>query len=199
MNLPFSQACENNKQPILEVLREAFKHSSQVLEIGAGTGQHSVHFAAHLTHLRWQCADLAANLPIIRQWHAANPCANLLEPEEFDMQNPQWPAGFDAVFSANTAHIMPCQLTQKMLVEVAQQLPAGGIFVLYGPFNYSGTFTSESNARFDTFLKEQAAHMGIRDFEALNKLATANGMNLLKDYEMPANNRCLVWQKSREK
>ena len=195
MDLPFSHACENNKAPILEVLHVVFKHSKRVLEIGAGTGQHSVHFAAHLPHLRWQCADLSVNLPIIRQWHSAYPSNNLLEPCELDMQNPQWPTGFDAVFSANTAHIMPWELTQKMLVDVAEHLPAGGIFVLYGPFNYRGTFTSESNARFDGWLKSQAQHMGIRDFEALNKLAFSQGLKLLKDYEMPANNRCLVWQK----
>lgn len=195
MDLPFSQACENNKEPILAVLREVFKHANHVLEIGAGTGQHSVHFAPNLPHLQWQCADLAANLGVIRQWHAAYPSANLMEPWELDMHQPVWPAGFNAVFSANTAHIMPWHLTQKMLMEVAEHLPQGGIFALYGPFNYAGKFTSESNEHFDAHLKKQAEHMGIRDFEALNELAIKCGLNLLKDQAMPANNRCLVWQK----
>lgn len=195
MTLPFSQSCENNKEPILAVLREVFQNVNQVLEIGAGTGQHSVYFAPTLPHLNWQCADLAANLPGISLWHQAYPRANLLPIIELDMQAPVWPAGFDAVFSANTAHIMPWQLTQKMLVQVAQHLPSGGLFALYGPFNYGGTFTSESNARFDVWLKSQAEHMGIRDFEALNELADTNGLRLQKDYAMPANNRCLLWKK----
>ncbi|HRH76748.1 MAG TPA: DUF938 domain-containing protein [Cellvibrionaceae bacterium] len=195
MNLPFSQACENNKQPILAVLREVFKPARQVLEIGAGTGQHSVFFAPALTHLSWQCADLAVNLPVIAQWHSAYPSPNLLPAIAFDMHNPRWPAGFDAVFSANTAHIMPWHLTQKMIIEVAEHLPLGGVFALYGPFNYNGVFTSDSNQRFDEFLKEQAAHMGIRDFAAINALALAGGLYLMQDFEMPANNRCLVWCK----
>lgn len=195
MTLPFSQSCENNKVPILAVLREVFQKVNQVLEIGAGTGQHSVYFAPALPHLKWQCADLADNFPGITQWHQVHPSQNLLPIYELDMQAPVWPAGFDAVFSANTAHIMPWHLTQKMLVEVAKHLPCGGVFALYGPFNYGGTFTSESNARFDVWLKNQAEHMGLRDFEALNELAYANGLRLQRDYDMPANNRCLVWEK----
>ena len=195
MTLPFSQSCENNKEPILVVLKEIFACVGQVLEIGAGTGQHSVYFAPALAHLKWQCADLAVNLTGIKQWHEAYPSGNLMPLVELDMHHPRWPAGFDAVFSANTAHIMPWPLTQKMLIEVATHLPAGGVFALYGPFNYNGAFTSESNEHFDTFLKEQAPHMGIRDFEAVNDLACSHGMHLLEDREMPANNRCLVWVK----
>lgn len=195
MTLPFSQSCENNKEPILAVLKEVFATVRQVLEIGAGTGQHSVFFAPALLHLKWQCADLAVNLAGIKQWHGAYPSANLLPPIVLDMANPHWPTGFDAVFSANTAHIMPWPLTQKMLMEVATHLPLGGVFALYGPFNYKGTFTSESNERFDSFLKEQAPHMGIRDFEAVNELACVNGLRLQEDRPMPANNRCLIWAK----
>lgn len=195
MTLPFSQSCENNKEPILAVLKDIFAQVQQVLEIGAGTGQHSVYFAPALAHLKWQCADLAANLAGIKQWHEAYPRANLMPPIELDMQQALWPIGFDAVFSANTAHIMPWHLTQKMIIEVAKHLPPGGVFALYGPFNYNGVFTSDSNRRFDEFLKEQAAHMGIRDFAAINALALAGGLYLMQDYEMPANNRCLVWCK----
>ncbi|HMW47799.1 MAG TPA: DUF938 domain-containing protein [Cellvibrionaceae bacterium] len=195
MTLPFSQSCENNKEPILTVLKEAFSSVRQVLEIGAGTGQHSAFFAPALPHLKWQCADLAVNLAGIKQWHEAYPSANLLPSIELDMANPLWPTGFDAVFSANTAHIMPWPLTQKMLVEVATHLPPGGVFALYGPFNYKGDFTSESNERFDRFLKEQAPHMGIRDFEAVNDLACISGLKLHEDKPMPANNRCLIWEK----
>ena len=195
MDLPFSQACENNKSFILEVLLSAFRDRKQVLEIGSGTGQHSVFFAPNLAHLTWQCADLSCNLPGIRQWHTAAPSPNLLEPIEFDMEQPNWPDNFDAVFSANTAHIMPWRLSQKMVTEVAQKLPRKGVFVLYGPFNYEGKFTSESNARFDAFLKEQVPHQGLRDFEAIHTLALEYGLELLQDNAMPANNRCLVWQK----
>src|SRR5690348_707295 len=58
-----SEACERNKGPILAVLGAELAASHRVLEIGSGTGQHAVHFAAHLPHLTWQPSELPENLP----------------------------------------------------------------------------------------------------------------------------------------
>ncbi len=196
MEKPFSQACENNKHPILDVLQCVFSNRKKVLEIGSGTGQHAVFFAPHLPHLQWQPTDVEANLAGIKLWLDQCPAPNLLSLRCLDMRDDNWPvADFDAVFSANTAHIMPWDLTAKMITEVGRRLPAQGVFALYGPFNYNGTYTSESNARFDEWLKSVNPTQGIRHFEDVNETASAAGLTLFDDNAMPANNRLLVWRK----
>jgi cyclopropane fatty-acyl-phospholipid synthase-like methyltransferase len=193
----FSAACARNREPILAVLRQAFANSKRVLEIGSGTGQHAVFFGAALPHLLWQCSDLAANHPSIIGWQQQAQLPNVLPPLELDVGSGNWPAGpFDAVFSANTCHIMAWEQVQAMFAGVGRLLPATGLLCIYGPFNYGGAFTSDSNARFDAALKLQAAHMGIRDFEAVDALAAAQGLVLQLDQAMPANNRLLLWQRA---
>lgn len=192
---PFSPACENNKDPILNVLRDAFSDRRSVLEIGSGTGQHAVYFAAALPHLRWQTSDLLENHEGILRWLEEAGLANLHPPIQLDVTQRDWPEDFDAVFTANTAHIMPWPAVVAMVGRIGERLPAGGIFCQYGPFNYNGRFTSDSNARFDRWLKELDPTRGIRDFEGIRELARQAGLSLQSDNTMPANNRLLVWQK----
>ena len=180
---PFSEASERNRGPILEVLRRVFSKSRRVLEIGAGTGQHAACFAPELPHLAWQASDVAANLPGIRAWG--------IEPIELDVDK-AWPAvGADAVFSANTTHIMSWPQVERMFGGIGRIAPT--VFALYGPFNYNGRPTSESNARFDAMLRGRDPASGLRDFEAIEALAGRNGMALREDNAMPANNRLLVF------
>jgi cyclopropane fatty-acyl-phospholipid synthase-like methyltransferase len=193
--LPFSQACENNKAPILQILKSAFSPCRHVLEIGSGTGQHAVYFAANLEHLLWQPSDRLENHEGIQLWLNEYSGENMLALETLDVEQASWPTGFDAVFSANTAHIMSWEQAQLMLRRVAQALPENGVFALYGPFKYEGRFTSESNARFDASLKAQVAHRGIRDFEDVNSILCENGMTLIRDHRMPAKNQLIVWKK----
>lgn len=196
MNLPFSQACENNKQPILEVLRSALRDSRRVLEVGSGTGQHAVHFAPALPWLEWQTSDLPENHRAIEAWLDAHPSPNLKRPLVFDLRRSPWPhEEFDAIFSANTAHIMAWPQVERLIREAGEQLPEDGVLALYGPFNYGGKFTSASNEQFDQMLRERDPDQGIRDFETLNDLAQESGLRLEADHEMPANNRLLVWKK----
>ncbi|WP_461536641.1 DUF938 domain-containing protein [Spongorhabdus nitratireducens] len=191
---PFSQACENNKTPILDVLQHYFKNSRKVLEIGTGTGQHAVHFARNMPFLQWQPTDLSENLPGQRLWFGEAQLPNLMSPLVLDVLDQNWPVSeFDAVFSANTAHIMPWTAVEAMFSGIGKRMPAGGLFCQYGPFNYQGQFTSDSNARFDESLKQRAQHMGIRDFESIEQLAFLQGFDLKQDIAMPANNRVLVW------
>ena len=193
---PFSESCEENKAPILAVLKEQFVDVKQVLEIGSGTGQHAVYFAQALPYLHWQPSDVAEYLPGINLWLGEAELENVSTPLCLDVNQPDWPAQkYDAVFSANTTHIMDWGSVEKMFVGIGEVLNPGGRFCLYGPFNYNGQYTSESNARFDQWLKLRDPRSGIRDFEKLNNLAQQNGMILIKDYEMPVNNRTLVWQK----
>ncbi len=196
MEKPYSQSCENNKEPILQLLKRVFARSRRVLEIGSGTGQHSVYFAPNLPHLEWYTSDLEENLAGIRMWIEEQPAENLFPPMVLDVNAGEWPfEDFDAVFSANTAHIMYWPDVEAMFHGVAKYLPFRGRFALYGPFCYRGVHTSESNVRFDQSLRARDPGMGVRDMEALEQLAEAGGLMLLEDNEMPANNRVLVWEK----
>lgn len=194
---PFSQACEENKGPIQCVLIPLFAGARQLLEIGSGTGQHAVHFAAALAHLRWQASDVAAHLPGIRSWTGRAALANLPDPLQLDVRG-DWPEHtFDAAFSANTAHIMSAGEAEAMFAGLGRVLAAGAPFALYGPFNYGGRYTSESNARFDAYLKSRDPASGIKDLEDIEAWAGSAGFSLEADHEMPVNNRTLVWRKHR--
>ncbi|MBA6413622.1 DUF938 domain-containing protein [Parahaliea sp. F7430] len=195
-NLPFSQACENNKQVILERLQKHFSHSQKVLELGAGTGQHACWFAQHMPHLQWQPSDVAANLALLSLRCDAYPGDNLLPPVALDVCEQPWPLAIpDAVFSANSFHIMPFAAVELCFAELGRRAAKGTLLCVYGPFNYHGAYTSASNQRFDQWLSQQHPDSAIRDFEAVDALAQAAGFVLLNDHAMPANNRLLVWQR----
>lgn len=209
---PFSPSCERNRDPILEVLRVHFAQARSVLEIGSGTGQHAVHFAAAMPWLQWQCSDRAEHLSGIRAWLDEAALPNTPPPVELDVAHGSWPsARVDAVFTANTLHIMGWDEVEACFVSLGEMLafapsgarvgarslhpPRGEGFVLavYGPFNYGGEFSSDSNRQFDASLRARDPRMGLRDFEAVDALARAIGLRLMADVAMPANNRTLVW------
>jgi cyclopropane fatty-acyl-phospholipid synthase-like methyltransferase len=192
---PFSQACEENQGPILDVLGPLLAHASRLLEIGSGTGQHAVSFAARLPHLTWQTSDLAENLPGVRLWLSEAGLSNLPQPLELDVTGPWPPGDFDAAFSANTTHIMGDAAVAALFARLPRVLAPGAPFALYGPFNYGGRYTSESNARFDQWLKARDPESGIKDRDALVALAAAQGMPLDEDHPMPCNNRILVFRR----
>ncbi|MGE5321049.1 MAG: DUF938 domain-containing protein [Hyphomicrobiaceae bacterium] len=192
---PFSDSCVQNREPILAVLRKVFADRSQVLEIGSGTGQHAVYFAAELPHLRWQTADVPEHHAGIQLWLAEAKLTNVLPPLALDVNDTAWRSHrYDAVFSANTLHIMSWPEVEEFFAGVGEVLQAGGILAVYGPFNYGGRYTSESNARFDAWLKARDPASGVRDFEAVDALARARRLILQDDIAMPANNRMLVWR-----
>jgi SAM-dependent methyltransferase len=195
---PFSEACERNRGPILDALRTILADRTRVLEIGSGTGQHAVWFAAHLPHLVWQASDVAAHLPGIRAWIDEARLPNLPPPIMLDIDAAQWPAvTMDAAFTANTLHIVSWVQIERLIAQVAALLPADGVFVAYGPFKRDGMHTAESNARFDLMLRERDPLSGIRDFEAADALAARHGLALIDDRPMPANNALAVWRKAR--
>ena len=192
----FADSCEENKHPILEVLRTEFSATKNVLEIGSGTGQHAVFFAEQLPHLTWQPSDVIESHTSIVAWMVDAQLDNVLPPIELDVARHHWPKNiYDGIFTANTAHIMSWPEVVEMFNGVNQVLAQQGKFCLYGPFNYQGHYTSPSNAHFDQWLKARDPQSGIRDFEALSALADENDLKLVKDYEMPVNNRLIVWQK----
>ena len=194
---PYSESCAQNQVPILEILQEIFVNQQHVLEIASGTGQHAVYFGRALPHLTWQTSELAQNHAGILAWLDESQLPNVLPPVAIDVNDGQWPIEIvDTVFNANTVHIISWPEVERMFAGIARVLSAGGILCLYGPFNYEGKFTSESNARFDAWLKSRNRNSGVRDFEAINRLAEAHGLFLLRDVTMPSNNRILVWQRA---
>ena len=199
MTKPFAPSCERNQGPILEVLQRHLGTTRRVLEIGSGTGQHAVHFAAAMPWLAWQCSDRADNLSGIAAWRDEAALANTPPAIELDVDGP-WPGnGFDAVFTANSLHIMGWPQVEAFFAGVGKVLQEDGLLIVYGPFNYGGDFTSDSNRAFDQWLKDRDPASGIRDFEVVDALARAIGLALVEDNAMPANNRALVWQKTIEK
>lgn len=194
--LPHSQAAENNKEPILAVLRDVFEGTRRVLEIASGTGQHAVHFGRGLPHLAWQPSDVAAALPGLAARLAREAPANVEPPLELDVGRRPWPAtGVDGVFAANCVHIIAWPRVEDLFTGVGAALAARGTLCLYGPFKYGGAFTTASNADFDVWLKSRDPASGIRDFEAIDTLARAQGLRLDRDVAMPANNQLLVWRR----
>ncbi len=193
---PFSQACENNKDPILQIISSVFYHPATVWEIGSGTGQHACHFARQLPHIEWQPTDRAENIPVIGLWQEEAQTPNLKPALTLDVTDAVWPCrAIDALFTANTLHIMSWDEVQILFNRLAVYLNSKALVCIYGPFNYNGTYTSDSNARFDQWLKSQNSLSGIRDFEDIVLLATTSGLHLISDNAMPANNRLLVLQK----
>jgi len=193
---PHAPATERNRDAILSVLNRCLGDSDDVLEIGSGTGQHAVHFAQALPRVHWQCSDRAENLPGIEQWLGEADLPNTPAPLELDVDG-SWPRSrYDSVFTANTFHIMSWQQVQRTFAQLPSIMKPTAKLIVYGPFNYQGRFTSESNAGFDANLRAADPMRGIRDFEQVAALARGIGLRLVDDLEMPANNRCLIWQLS---
>ncbi len=198
---PFSPSCERNREPILDVLREHFVDARRVLEIGSGTGQHAVHFAAAMPWLVWQSSDAENALPGIHQWLAEAGLPNT--PDPFPLQATTTPVpGFspplrdryDAVFSANTLHIMGWPEVEGFFAGLRDVCEADAIVAVYGPFNVGGSFTSDSNREFDGWLKVRDPRSGIRDRESVDALAQAAGFRAAEVVAMPANNQMLLWR-----
>jgi len=193
---PYAPSSEENKEVILEVLSPLFANKHSVLEIGSGTGQHAVYFAQQMPHLQWQTSDLPENHDGIRLWIKDSGLQNIAEPIELNVSARQWPnCQYDAIFTANSFHIMSQENVSDLFAHIAQQLKPQGLLIVYGPFNFNGEFTSPSNQQFDAFLKNRDPKSGIKDFEWLNELATEAGLMFKQDFAMPQNNRILCWQK----
>ena len=193
---PYSAACDNNRHPILEIIEVLFADSKEILEIGSGTGQHAVYFGEKLPHLIWRSSDLQENHAGIELWLSEANLPNTPPPLMLDVTRAHWPGlEVDAVFCANTIHIIGWDSVEAMIAGVGKLLPNNGLLVLYGPFNYNNAYTSESNARFDIWLKQRDPESGIRNFEDVEQLANAADLYIQHDYTMPANNRLLCWIK----
>jgi len=196
MYKPVAESCVQNQQVILDVLTSFFIEQGKVLEIGSGTGQHGVFFTQHMQHLLWQPSDLIDQHAGMQLWFDEVDHDRIKSPLELNVDDDIWSVTeMDYVFTANTTHIISSEQTEKLFKHVGNCLKQGGIFAQYGPFNYNGKYTSESNARFDIWLKQRDPNSCIKHFELVQKLAEQNALQLVEDVEMPANNRMLLWRK----
>jgi cyclopropane fatty-acyl-phospholipid synthase-like methyltransferase len=191
-NKPYSESCDQNREPILAVIGPILRGRSDLLEIGSGTGQHAVFFAGHLPQTRWQTSDRAESLAAIHMWLDDSNPGNVLEPLELDVCQGHWPRQtYDAIFTANTLHIMGDDEMQCFFTGLARVVGPGADILIYGPFNYQGQYTSDSNQQFDQWLKSRDRRSGIKNFEDVCALAEEVAISLVHDYAMPANNRLL--------
>lgn len=192
---PFSQSCEENKQVIFDTIAPFLAQKNSVLEIASGTGQHAVFFSSQLPHLTWQTSDLLESHFGINQWLDEASLSNVHPPVELNVSESTWPScTYDVIFSANSFHIMAHQNVEDFFANISKVLQPDAHVMIYGPFNYNGAFSSESNARFDDWLKARNPKSGIKDFEWCNQLAQNAGLILVDDIQMPVNNRMLIWQ-----
>ena len=198
--LSFSDACERNKKPILEVLEKYMPKRGLVLEIGSGTGQHAVYFAGKFGTIKWQPSEVPENLPGLTARIEAEGNEFVKPPIAIDVLKDDisaWPERIlTAAFSANTSHIMDWQTVRGMFAGLGTKLKPRGVFCLYGPFNNGGKYTSDSNQAFDLRLKSQNPEMGLRDIQSLETLAGKNDMKLIDLVPMPAENMTLVFARN---
>ena len=192
----YAESAARNAGPILEVLQDELRHSTSVLEVGSGTGQHAIRFAAAMPQLCWQTSDREENHTAINAWISDSNLENIRRPLALDVLDATLDSNqYDAVFSANTAHIMSFAAVRKMFALVGHTLKQSGLFCLYGPFLVDGEFTTSSNQRFDASLRARDSSMGIRDLAALDELGAESGLSRGGLYALPANNMLVVWLK----
>ena len=192
----FSEAAEKNKTHILLVLQEWLPPHARVLEIGTGSGQHALHMAAEMKSITWQPTERSEGLPDLARNLSDYRFPNILKPLILDLSSERWPnVDTNCVYSANVMHIVKENLGENLIRGVGDNLAEAGLLILYGPYKYSGDFTTQSNADFDGWLKERNPHSGIRDFEWVNDLANQHRLSLQADLSMPANNQILIFQR----
>ena len=192
---PYALSCDRNSEPILGALKEIITNQKSLFEVGAGTGQHAIFMAPHFPNMFWTLADQEDRHEGINMWLKDFPRSNVRGPVEYSIGNSEIKGDVDVVFTANVIHIISWELSLKLFDDVSQKLPADGLFLIYGAFNYDGKFTSESNEKFEAWLKEKDPQSGIRDFEKVVSELSMRSMELAEDKEMPANNRLLVFKK----
>ncbi|MEM6987144.1 MAG: DUF938 domain-containing protein, partial [Pseudomonadota bacterium] len=103
---------------------------------------------------------------------------------------------YDAVYTANTLHIMSESAVEALFGFASSVLQVGGNFYSYGPYLFNDQPPVESNLRFDAQLRVQAAHQGVRDVEWLQAVARRDALSLVETLELPSNNHLLVWEKT---
>lgn len=194
---PFAQSCIENQAVILKQLSILCPNTANVLEVGSGTGQHAIYFAKNLPYLTWHTSDREEYHSGIKMWLDEAKLNNVLYPLPLDVSQSTWPdLSIDVIFTANTMHIMSQNDVENFIIGAGDLLKKEGLFIVYGPFNYNAQYTSQSNANFDVWLKKNNPLSGIKNFEFIETLAQGRGMEIIKQIDMPANNKILCFKKN---
>lgn len=198
----FSPSTARNRDAIRDVVCRVFPRQGEILEVGAGTGEHAVHLARAAPGLIWRTGDPdPASRASIAAWIKESGLANIIGPHGIDVAKADWGADgagpFDGVVSINMIHIAPFAAAIGLFAGAGRRLKPGGALYLYGPFSRKGRHTAPSNAAFDAGLKSRNASWGVRDLEHdLAPLAQKNALALDEIVEMPANNLSVIFRKS---
>jgi hypothetical protein len=191
-------AAARNRAPILDVLRRVLPAEGIVLEIGSGSGEHAVFFAAALPGLTWQPTEPDAALRrSIVAWTRVAGAANVRAPLALDVQQPHWPvSAADAVVAINVVHVSPWSAVPALFAGASRVLAAGAPLVLYGPWFRAGEPAAPGNVRFDATLRAHDPTWGVREVGAAADVAATQGLRLYETIEMPANNLVLVFRRA---
>lgn len=200
LSLRSSPSAVRNAPAIAAVLADQLKPGMRVVEVGCGTGQHAACMVDQIADMTWQPTDVVPETETIMAWRErAQNAACILPPRALDVSAPEhWVAldRFDALYSANTLHIMPWASCEHLFAGAARVIRAGGLMCIYGPFHDGDRPTSDSNERFDRELRAQPGGMGIRDLQRVRALAASCDWLEYAHYHMPANNQMLIWRRA---
>jgi hypothetical protein len=189
----YAPAAVRNAGPILDVLGRYLPATGTILEIGSGTGQHVVAFAAAHPGLSWQPSDPdPAACASIAAWTAAASLANVRPPLDLDVMAACWGRAIAQPIAGlvciNLLHIAPWAACAGLMTGAAALLEPGAPLYLYGPFKRGGGHTAPSNAEFDRYLRACDPAWGVRDLESVVECAAEHGLELVDVVPMPANN-----------
>lgn len=202
--LQSAPAAERNKDPILDVLKQILpsEFDGGVLEVASGTGQHVTHFAKNFPSAYWHPTEYDPSLlSSISAYIQSNDLHNVNEPFKLDASQPFQgqgdlkPEAMDLIICTNLVHISPWNVTEGLFRGSGQVLKVGGQLLTYGPYAVDGLLKPDSNVRFDQSLRSRDPSWGIRDIRDLQAEATKHGLSFDKTFEMPANNKCLLFTK----
>ena len=196
-NKRVAPAAERNKEPILDVLREALPERGLILEIASGSGQHAAFFAAQVPGWDWQPSDIdPAAFASIEAHRKEVRLGNLRAPILLDASAAAWPIAYaDAAVSINMIHIAPWAACLGLLDGCARILPDRAPLALYGPFVIDGDFVAQSNVAFDRRLRAENPTWGVRELRDVERAAKERGFRLDRVVPRPANNHVVVFRR----
>ncbi|XP_015791117.1 methyltransferase-like 26 [Tetranychus urticae] len=201
-------AAERNKNAILSILRKVLSPDKQLsaLEVASGSGQHVTWFAQNFPNITWQPteydADSLKSIDAYRE--SCEQAKTRVKPAQLvDITQPIecWPQQvaqqrYDFILNINMIHISPYTCTIGLFRAGAELLKNDGLIILYGPFAVDGVLSPESNVAFDRSLRSRDPDWGVRDTRDVIQTGKQFNFKFMQTFEMPANNKILIFQKS---
>ena len=192
-----------NREPILEVFKELFPKSGNVLELASGSGMHINHFASHFKKLRFQPSDFDETVfAAIKTKRAGQGNLNVEDPININLLEPEtWPSPatrlYDVIFAVNLLQVAPIAIACGIAQISSKLLKESGFLAIYGPFKLGGKYTTRSNEAFDReILGAKIPDWGLKDVRDLERAANEHGIFIKRLLELPANNIMLVFRKA---